>query len=302
MQVLFAGIKSAGPGGEGQTMRSISVYSLPRTIRTGPPANGPRTHTSSIARDPRTVVPCSTRRCRFPRALMSRGGLPRHYAYIRKSGDRGSGRRSDRATRERSVSAGSRLDRSATTVLRGPDSRSGPYIERWAGWEWPLLASVAAGAAIAAAPAAGNGNEKLKRRFQLFPSNNPAACFLRRLHLRVFIRCLPFPPSHTSFPLASLPRYLSALTLFLATAAAGSSSFFFFGWCWCYRCFCCCLLVQESLILLQRPTEHSLGCNLSNRFRATLGFLLTAQGRLLRFVASKTLCMEPRCYERNLGL
>ena len=96
------------------------------------------------------------------------------------------------------------------------------------------------GAAIAAAaPAVGNGNEKLKRRFQLFPSNNPAACFLRRLHLRVFIRCLPFlSASHTSFPLPSFPRYLSALWLttpfpplrhrfttgLLPTAAVSSSS------------------------------------------------------------------------------
>lgn len=40
----------------------------------------------------------------------------------------------------------------------------------------------------------GNGNERLKkRRFQLFPPNNPAACFLRRLHLRVFICLPPFP-------------------------------------------------------------------------------------------------------------
>lgn len=62
---------------------------------------------------------------------------------------------------------------------------------------------------IAAAPAAGNGNEKLKRRFQLFPSNNPAACFLRRLHLRVFIRCcLPVPAVPHLFPRPS-PSSLS---------------------------------------------------------------------------------------------
>lgn len=53
--------------------------------------------------------------------------------------------------------------------------------------------------------AAGNGNEKLKRRFQLFPPNNPAACFLRRLHLRVFIR-LPVPRAASI-----VPPYLSAL-------------------------------------------------------------------------------------------
>lgn len=48
----------------------------------------------------------------------------------------------------------------------------------------------------------GNGNERLKkRRFQLFSPNNPAACFLRRLHLRVFIR-LPAP-----VPRALLPSF-----------------------------------------------------------------------------------------------
>lgn len=54
-----------------------------------------------------------------------------------------------------------------------------------------------------------------KRRFQLFPPNNPAACFLRRLHLRVFIR-LPVPrallPSFRRIYPAQPPLLLSLST------------------------------------------------------------------------------------------
>lgn len=42
-----------------------------------------------------------------------------------------------------------------------------------------------------------------KRRFQLFPPNNPAACFLRRLHLWVFI--------HPTFPRPLFPQRATSI-------------------------------------------------------------------------------------------
>lgn len=116
--------------GEGQTMRSILVFPFSGRIgKTGPSQpHSPRAHRDrggSVPVDSRRLLLCAT--FSVARALMSRGGPPRHYAYIRK-----------RRSRQRSIGSrgpggigfrGARLDRSAATVVRGRLAIRPPYRE-----------------------------------------------------------------------------------------------------------------------------------------------------------------------------